>query len=390
MNRFFEKSDNITSLEEPEIHSFLRDNNLIGKVGTERVTDFYNALSRIAGGDEIKETESIDYDYYNCKKQEDYDVIDSLKEEEKEFLSDINPELITENRVLKAAAALAHRFEKMHAGEVCDSEDANTYLKRLFTYEEESQIPDKPATFGDMLSLDLEFMKYIALLSKKPSFLKSKGKVVRDDAGKIIKYSQMENFSEVFHSDLVNMAFPDFNKKLATKDMYVKNRFVHQEKSQNLIMLVDDSGSMNDPQKRAMLQAALTLKLSDTSDAHNLYIGTFEMHIYGFKKIEKDTKFSDIDFIRLTKGNTDVNGCIMKTIECIRNRKLFGFGRQDIPLSEDHFEIMVINDGEDQVNPDYHPQIKIHALCLKAPNINLKNICHRSGGTYNHIKGYEE
>ena len=61
----------------------------------------------------------------------------------------------------------------------------------------------------------------------------------------------------------------------------------------------------------------------------------------------------------------------------------------DLELSDDHFEIMVINDGDDYVDPSYHPDIKLHAICLLTHNPNLKNICHRSGGTYNFLTGDE-
>jgi len=88
----------------------------------------------------------------------------------------------------------------------------------------------------------------------------------------------------------------------------------------------------------------------------------------------------------LSKGGTDVNGCLKKTIEMIKSRTLKNIsGGQDHKLSDDHFEILIINDGQDSVDPTFHPTIKTHAVCLMESNDNLKNVCHRSSGTYHYL-----
>lgn len=387
MGRFFEKSKQIDSLDESDIQDFLVKEKLADKVDSGRVQDFYNRLSDIALGNTPDDSKPVDYDYFNCKTQEDIEKINSLKKSEIGFLDSINPELLRGSRLLKAAAALGHRYEKMMNGEFDSCEDDhNEYLRRLFKYEEDPELDDKPATFGELLEQDIDYLKYIALLNDKKAFAKSTGRLHRDPTGRIIKLVQMESFGEIYNMDLLQVAMPNFRKKLATKDIYVRNRFDRREKGQNLIVLVDDSGSMSHSIKKAMLKAAICLKIRDISEAHNLYIGTFEKHVFGFKKIERDTKFEDLTFIRLGGGTTDVNGCIKDTISQIKTRKLKSFGGDPLSLTEDHFEILVVNDGQDSVDKTYHPNIKLHALCLMESNNNLKNICHRSGGTYYHLK----
>lgn len=386
-DRFFEKSKNIDAISEQEVYEFLRKEKI--KAHPDRVIDFYNSLSALKaeGSFEEIDNDKVNYDQFGCKTEEDIKKISNIKSMEKDYMDRVNPETLdTGDRLLKAACALAYEFEKsLYGGDA--PPDPNQYLRNLFSYSESKEIEDKPATFGEILELDISFLKYIALLSSKKAFRKTGGTLVRTESGRKTKMVVMDSLSEVFKMDLTQAIMPDFNKKLATNELMVRARFEYKEKAQNLIILVDDSSSMARAEKKAMLKAALTLKLNDLSDVHTIYIGTFEEAIYGFQKIEKGTVFSDLRKITLSHGGTDVNGCVKETIEQIKKRKLQGYGGTDLPLSEDSFEILVINDGQDAVDKTYHPSIKLHALCLQQSNPDLKNICHRSGGTYFHLDG---
>lgn len=386
--RFFEKSKYIEDVSEPEVDDFLRNESLVGRVQTERVQDFYNMLSRVATGEKVEMHKDVNYDRWNCKTQEDINTINGMRDMEHKYLSNVNKDVLTTSRLLKAATALAHQFEQMMAGRPhVDKNDINEYLRNLFDYQE--LVPDDAnASFGDLIDMDFLFLRYIALLSKKKAFERKTGKLVRSQQGNVHKYTPMESFDEIFHMDMTSIVMPNFNTKLAQKDVYVRSRFEKVEKGQNIIIIIDDSGSMNQDEKKAMLRAALTLKLRDASDAHNIYIGTFERSLYGFKKVEKGTRFEELrSFIFLNKGGTDVNGCIKETIKQIKDRKLMKRGGGHYDLSNDSFEVMVINDGQDHVDKTYHPAIKTHALCLMESNPDLKNVCHRSGGTYFYLAG---
>lgn len=384
IKRFFEKSKNIDGITDKEVDDFLREQKVNGRVERSRVVDFYNMLSRVATGEKVEMNTSPDYDYFGCKNEDDVKKIDSLRDMEYDYLNHINKDILSNSRMLKAATFLSREFEKMFSGEKCiRPEDLNEHLRNLFEYEEEKKEEDVPATFGELMDMDFLFLRYLALLSKKKAFLKKTGKLVRSVQGNIHKYTPMEDFSEIYHMDLMQVVLPNFDTKMAQKDLYVRSRFEKVERGQNLIILIDDSGSMNEDCKRAMLKAALTLKIRDISDAHHVYIGTFEMRLFGFKKIDKGTTFEQLrSFIFLNKGTTDVNGCIMETISQIKARKLQDRAGGHYQLSEDSFEILVVNDGQDHVDETFHPAIKTHALCLKQTNNRLKNVCHRSGGTY--------
>ncbi len=382
MSRFFNKSQSIDALTTKEIDKFLEEEQLKGKVTPSRVRDFYNAASHILSGKKIDLVDDINYDQFECKNDKDKKRIDKLRDDELNYLKNVNKDVLTSNRLLKAAAALSYKYEH---GNGREKSDVNEYLRRLFECHEDSDGKGLDCSFAEAIECDVAFMKYIALLAKKRAFSKMGSKLVKEEGGNTVKHSYMENFSEVFSIDMIDSVRPDFNRKLATKDLYVKTRFSKYNKAQNLVILIDNSGSMDDYHKKAMLKAAITLKLKEHSEVNNIYIGIFEKQVYGFVKVEKGMKFTDLDFITLSQGGTDVNGCIKSTIKQIKGRKLDNIRGGQHELSDDHFEIMVINDGADSVDASYHPEIKIHAICLMQSNPALKNICHRSSGTYHYL-----
>jgi len=387
MDRFFEKAANIEAITTKEIDEFLKKENLQGKVSPHRVKDFYNSLSCTMAGEDIKTVEDINYDFFNCKTRRDKDSIHQLRDEEKRFVKKIRKESFSFTDMLKVATVLSYKFEnREQEGE--GEGDIDNHLKNILNHYRENQGEgEKDNSLGSILSLNVNFIKYLALLSRKKAFQAISGRKVKDNGGKMVKYTPMEDFSEIHNMDLVEVALPGFSRKLTAKDLYVRARFSKADRAQNLIILIDDSGSMSDYIKKGMLEAAITLKLRDHCEAHNVYIGTFITEVFGFVKIEKGMKYSDLNFICLNKGTTDVNQCVKDTISFIKKRELPKFKGMGDPykLSEDHFEIMIINDGSDSVDPSFHPTIKIHALCLMQSNRDLKNICHRSGGTYHYL-----
>ena len=392
MSRFFKKSKYIKDLNINEIEGFLRKENLVGKVTPERIQDFYNALSTVFAGDGVVQEESIDYSKFNANTDCDsMNKVNHLRTEEQQFLDGIDKSILSSDRMIAAAAALSYKFEKDRYDGQSRPNEVNSFLKNFFTYSEDNDKEGNPVSFGEALEMDLSFIEYLALLSTKKAFSTDHGKLEKDASGKVIKYNLMESMTDVINMDLIQCVMPDFERKLAKKELYTRTRYAKIDKGQNLVILVDDSGSMSDAGKKAMLRAALTLKLKQHTSTHHVYIGTFENDVDGFIEVKEGMKFEDLDIMKLDRGGTDVNGCVKDTIRMIKARTLKGWkNRPDCKLDDNHFEIMVINDGTDSVDPNYHPDIKLHALCLRQSNPDLKNICHRSGGTYHHLKAKGE
>lgn len=154
--------------------------------------------------------------------------------------------------------------------------------------------------------------------------------------------------------------------------------------SGELEYLVENSGSMRSGQKPQMLKAALLLKIKSASQANRIYISPFITSPQGFREIQKDQNFDHLrhNFITLNGGSTDIQNVLEETIGFIKQKRLPKFGGGTIELDSSHFEILVINDGEDKVDSTFRPIIKTHVVCLKQDNEQLSKVCYSSGGTY--------
>ena len=228
MGRFFKKSEHIDTITTKEIDQFLNDEDLKGKVTPAVVKDFYNSLSSVLGNEDIR-LEDIDYSQFGCKNAKDEDIVNKKRDSELNFVKKVNKDILTSGRLLKAATALAHKYENKGT---LQGEDINSYLRFFFRHHEKDEGEGEPTTFKDMLDLDVFFLRYLALLSDKKAFAKTGTRMVKDISGKTVKHSQMEDFSDMFNMDLIDSVSPDFQKRLATKDLYVKNRFNKIERSQ--------------------------------------------------------------------------------------------------------------------------------------------------------------
>jgi hypothetical protein len=380
MSRFFKKAKTIDDLTDRKIFEFLSKEKLVGKIQPGRIRDFYNGLSTLRDDGLLHDEDVVDYSQFNCKTADDFQKINQLKSKERSCLGGVNKDFTGEGRILQAATALAYGFEKGMFGGSSDNEDPNSYLRNLFSYHEDQDSP--PHEFGEALDMDLKYMRYLALLSQKKAFAKVSRDLKPDPGGNVIRYAPMEGMGDIVNVDMLQYVLPNFDRKLVSQEFYVKKRHTFTDKAQNLLILVDNSSSMTQNGKPEILKAAIVLKLRDYKECHNIYLATFESQLYGFHKVTKKDRFEDFGFITLSQGSTDVNGAVKSTIEQVKSRKLVNRNGGYHHLDDSHFEIMIINDGQDKVDPNFHPQIKIHAMCMYGNNLNLKNVCHRSGGTY--------
>jgi len=392
MKRFINKHKNIDEIEDEDIEDILSKNNLAGKINKERYRDFYNALSSIYLDGDYEKNKDIDYDYFGCKSKKDINVIDELKRKEYSFLNKISKENISEKLISTSALALSYKFEKsIYGGVEKDPGDPNSTLKNIMSFYEDEDLMnlfDNPKV-DDFLSLDQDMLKYIALLSNKKAFIKKSKIKEEDPAGNDIKYRPITDYSELTSASLVDLTMPNALRKILNKDVYVKKRFSSVQKSQNLMILLDNSGSMDEGIKKSMCKAIIKLKLRDINE-NNIYFSTFEKHVHGFMKMTKDDDFESLwnrKIVRFNMGGTEVSDVIKETIKMIKSRSLnTSVDTVKIPLSDEHFEILVINDGEDKIDESYHPDIKIHALTLVKKNEGLNRLSLRSGGTYFWLK----
>lgn len=374
MGRFFKKSENLKDASENEIIKFLKSKSMFGKVEVGRVRDVLHGISSNF------EKGSTDYSYFKCQTREDFEKIDKLSKIEYGILKDINFANCKE-RLLEAATASAFLIEKHLRGE-CDGEKTQTNLQNILNSLKE--IEQEGIDFNEAMEMDLSFLKYLAILGKKKAFESPISILEKNPSGKVVKIDQIETYEEILKVDKSEYLLPTFKKKLVEKNLSVRANFHKSQKSQNIIILVDNSGSMRNQEKKAMLKAALMLKIRSASQANRIYMSPFIVSPKGFRQIESTDTFEELhrNFITLQGGITDIQKTLEETIECIKNRKLPKFGGGTIELDDSHFEILVINDGQDDIDSSFRPIIKTHVVCLKEDNKELSKVCYSSGGTY--------
>lgn len=172
----------------------------------------------------------------------------------------------------------------------------------------------------------------------------------------------------------------EFAYKTATSSFDNKTRYKVIEQKQSVILLIDDSGSMDRKYKRSMVLAVmlhLIQKMLD--DKLDLYIGLFEWTMERFDKITKENykKYFN-DWTAGSGGTTQVGEVIENLQKQIESGTVFGHELN--PSSR----IIVVNDGQDYINPHTKLIAPVNAVSLELDNPALRELCESSGGIYHH------
>lgn len=208
----------------------------------------------------------------------------------------------------------------------------------------------------------------------------------------IHKSKRMVEYSDLTNVQLYQRMLPHFNSKLATKDLTVDTPIESLESKQKIIMLVDFSGSMRDDRKQEWVLSILADRLSYCMKEeceiffsffltlHDLEKGNFQFtHIYNE---ETAVQFFKTFNTMPSGGDTQVGDVINAIAAEIRdNKKLFNL---DIDLSKEEPEILIINDGNDNVKTE-KVNWKTNAITLYEDNKGLERLCKRTEGRYVHI-----
>lgn len=189
-------------------------------------------------------------------------------------------------------------------------------------------------------------------------------------------------------SDLSKVDITELNQATVTEflDDMVQYHEPHTEQPQKRVIfaLYDFSGSMQRGEKQGYV-LALLINLFDAVAKGDctVIIAPFIMKIGKITVIQ--TKEEGLKYLKEFKsptgGNTDVNSVIAHAHSLLDSGVVAGY-----TIGKDRAEVVVINDGEDDVDREQVPLYPTHAICLGVDNDNLKHICIESKGTYNSIE----
>jgi uncharacterized protein with von Willebrand factor type A (vWA) domain len=153
-------------------------------------------------------------------------------------------------------------------------------------------------------------------------------------------------------------------------------------KMKKIIILLDFSGSMDDYEKQIWVNAILIDRFK--------YVMQGEAEVF-FSYFVHDPEQLDFQHIKdradvinfwqtfsnqPNGGTTEVGQMVERVASDIALGRLCNL---DIDLSEEKPEILVINDGQDDINTDKFPY-KVNAVTLMEYNDDLKNLCLATSG----------
>lgn len=232
-------------------------------------------------------------------------------------------------------------------------------------------------------SIDLE-QNYIRMSAQQKNLfdrlaiLRDRGKIKAVKVKAERKVSRMEEYSQL--PQLANMSsklLPTFNYKFATKQLLVKQD--KQATKQNLLLLIDDSGSMSYAAKMQWVEALVYNRLDAVLQNNaRLMIAWFEGKIHRYTIIEnrqqaKDFILNKKSFGSFNGGGTNIERALKEGLNLIKEK-----------FNSDHTnsQILIINDGQDEIDPKFKPGITTSVFILGTDNNNLKKVCINSGGMY--------
>jgi len=230
----------------------------------------------------------------------------------------------------------------------------------------------------------MEIMNHLSLVGQ----FGSEFKVEKEISEKIVANSDehaamiMRDYSQIHMMNLMQKVYPNFRSKFLTKDLVVNVPVDRKEQIQKIIIILDYSGSMDYDEKQIWVNAILIDRFKYVMK------GEAEVFFSYFVDDVDDLQFQHIkdrdDVIAFWQtfsnnpngGMTEVGNMVEHISDEIQSGRLCNL---DINLSEEKPEILVINDGQDEIGTDEFPY-KVNAVSLMSFSEELKDLCNNTGG----------
>lgn len=197
----------------------------------------------------------------------------------------------------------------------------------------------------------------------------------------------MRDYAQLAQVDLYQRLFPNFPIKLLMKDLVVSVPVDRKEQKQKIIIILDYSGSMNDPFKQDWVNAILIDRFRYVMQGEaEVFFSYFvseadEMHFQHVHDRASVVKFWQHFSNEPNGGMTRVGDMVERIASEVGQGRLMNL---DIDLSEEKPEILVINDGQDSIHSSAFPY-KVNAICLDEQNNQLKKLCIATHGKQVHV-----
>ena len=347
--------------------------------------DMIKELSRLCYFKMIDETDDYLADQYKNLSEEEFRDYASKKDLYDKVLDQYVPGFTP----LEQAVSIYLKMKDVsEQGEHCDEEDEELDLKKGLDFDR--TIYNDP-NINEQLELNelskdrkMEILNYLSLVGQFGSEFKVEKEISEKIVANSDEYSKMimRDYSQFFMMDLYQKMFPNFRTKFLTKDLTVNVPVDRKEQIQKIIILLDFSGSMDYDDKQVWVNAILIDRFK--------YVmrGEAEVFFSYFVHDEDQLKFQHIknreDVIAFWQtfsnepdgGETEVGLMVERVADEISNRRLCNL---DIDLSEEKPEILIINDGQDDIRTEEFPY-KVNAISLLEFSEELRDLCNATSG----------
>lgn len=283
--------------------------------------------------------------------------------------------------------------DKVNASED-DDDDENLDMKKGLDFDR--QLYSDP-NINEQLDLNeiskqrkMEIMNHLSLVGQFGSEFKVEKEITEKIVANSDQYSTMimRDYSQIHMMNLMQKVYPNFRSKFLTKDLTVSVPVDRKEQIQKIIIILDYSGSMGYPEKQIWVNAILIdrFKYVMRGEAEVFFSyfvhSTSDLDFQHIKDREDVIKFWQTFSNDPNGGHTEVGNMVEHIANEIQAGRLCNL---DVNLSEEKPEILVINDGQDEIGTDKFPY-KVNAVSLMEFSHQLKDLCLATGGKQIEVK----
>ena len=366
-----------------------------GAVSLDFVRDICNADACVSNGDDI--TSIFNYVFPTSDEEKQIAKrVDSIHQ----FLKSIDFKKVGDGTPLDKAVRIVTALKSV-GGKTADeggipfienpkkkSEDAQRLISdvRDFSDFEKIALELEQQTDEQIISKlsgeqNVALAKLSSVLKKTAKFKASSSRrYIPDPNGNVKRPTLMREFSQITSLKPLSQAvMPMFDYKLATKQLVVSQKVKVINQKQLLYLLIDESGSMNNPDRIGYVLAVVLNRLEAVKNGEAvLYISLFDDVIKEPTKIETEAEALDFykKFRRFKpKGDgTKIDQAIRYAVEHINN-SIDGLTQPQIAIVTDGEDSVTIKKGEMQ-------GITLNYVAIKSENADLKELCHQTGGAF--------
>lgn len=230
----------------------------------------------------------------------------------------------------------------------------------------------------------LDILNNISLMGDLGSQFKVEREIGETEVGysDTLKSKLMTSYDQITMINMYQRMLHGYDIRFLTKNLVVNVPVETSEKKQKIIILLDFSGSMSKTSKQIKVNAILMDRFRYVMKGEaEVYISYFVSdtgflkfhHIKDEKDVKKFWEFHD----NYPNGSyTNIGRNVEYVAKQIRGGRLHNLR---VDLSKELPEILIINDGEDEVGYDKFPY-KVNAISLHMMSNELKTLCIATGG----------